>query len=137
MKLKEFEQLVHGGAARIPKPFRKYLQEIALLVAAEPTAAEKRAAGIPLTADLLGLYHGTPRTERAYLPYRLPDTITIFQGPIERLCGDGPTCIREEVAHTVWHELGHALGFSERRIRALEWKRWRTTRHRQEPRQAR
>lgn len=120
MTRKDFERLVHEGAERIPEEFRPHLKAAALLVADEPTAEQKRSAGLPPGAELFGLYHGTPRTERAYLLYRLPDTITIFQRPLERFCGGDPACIREEVAHTVWHELAHALGMSEGRVRHVE-----------------
>lgn len=118
-----FERLVHEGAQRIPSPFRKHLDDVALIVENEPTREQMRGAGVSPGAELFGLYHGTPRTERAYLPYRLPDTITIFQRPLERFCGQAPECIQEEVAHTVWHELAHALGIDEHRVRALERKR--------------
>lgn len=119
----DFERLVHEGIERIPAQFRRHLDEVAVVVEREPSLRKKREAVIPRTAELLGLYEGTPRTERAYLPYRLPEKITLFQGPIERMCGNNAECIREQVAHTVWHELAHALGMSERRIRALERKR--------------
>lgn len=120
MTREAFERLVHEGAQRIPSPFRKHLDDVALLVENEPTREHMRGTRIPPGVELFGLYHGTPRTERAYLPYRLPDTITIFQRPLERFCGGDPERIREEVAHTVWHELAHALGMSEHRVRRAE-----------------
>ena len=120
MRRSAFHQIVAEGSARVPVAFRGYLREIALVVEREPTEAHKRSAGIALDEELFGLYEGTPRTERAYLPHRLPDKITIFQGPIERACGGDANVIREEVARTVWHELAHALGIVEERIGKLE-----------------
>lgn len=115
-----FACLVQQGAARIPDEFRSYLSEIAIVVEREPTAAQKREAGVSGGDDLFGLYEGTPRTEREYLPYRLPEKITIFQGPLERFCASDRGCLRAEVAHTIWHELAHALGIPEERVRELE-----------------
>jgi len=118
-----FDRLVRDGIARIPEQFRRYLRDTAVVVKREPSPRKKRDAGVPPESELLGLYEGTPRTERAYLPYRLPDKITIFQGPMERTSGEDPERIREEVAHTVWHELAHALGMGEHRVRRAERKR--------------
>lgn len=118
-----FEELVEDGMKRIPEQFRRYLRDIAVVVEDEPSSAQRNVARLQKGSDLLGLYEGTPRTERQYLPFRYPEKITIFQRPFERLCGGNADCIREEVASTVWHELAHALGFSERQIRQHERKR--------------
>ncbi len=115
-----FERLVQEGAERIPAQFRKHLDEIPVIVEGEPTRAQRRAARVGRGTGLLGLYVGTPHTKRAGLPYRLPDTVTLFQGPIERACGGNAERIREEVAHTLWHELAHALGMDEHRVRRAE-----------------
>lgn len=123
MTRRVFVGLVRQGTTRIPDEFRSYLNEIAIVVEREPTAAQKRAAEVSASDDLFGLYEGTPRTERAYLPYRLPEKITIFQGALERYCGGDRECLRSEVAHTVWHELAHALGIPEERVRELEHER--------------
>lgn len=123
MKRSAFAQLVREGAQHIPDGFRKYLRDVALVVEDEPTGQQKKALGLGKHGELFGLYEGTPRTERAYLSYRLPDKITIFQGPMERVFGDNAESIKEQVARTVWHELAHALGFSEARIEQLEARR--------------
>ncbi|MDP3685403.1 MAG: metallopeptidase family protein [bacterium] len=120
MKRSAFEQLVREGVQRIPDAFRGYVRDVAVVIEDEPTDHQRQALGLGERGELFGLYEGTPRTERAYLPYRLPDKITIFQGSMERATGDNPERIREEVAYTVWHELAHALGFSEARIKQLE-----------------
>ncbi|TSC63159.1 MAG: hypothetical protein G01um1014106_564 [Parcubacteria group bacterium Gr01-1014_106] len=123
MQRDAFERLMMEAVTRIPQPFRAYLQDIALVIEAEPTRAQKDAAGLADDEELFGLYEGVPRTERAYLSYRLPDKISLFQGPLERACGDDADALTEEVAHTVWHELAHALGFQEERIAELEAER--------------
>lgn len=118
-----FERLVQDGVERIPEKFRGHLEGIALVVEGEPTAEQRRSCGMPRGEELLGFYEGTPGTERMFLPYRLPDKITLFQGPLERACAGEACCIQEQVAHTVWHELAHAFGTKEDRLEELEAQR--------------
>jgi predicted Zn-dependent protease with MMP-like domain len=120
-----FEDVVAEGIERIPENFRRHLKDIAVVVEDRSTAAQQRRVRARHGAILLGLYEGTPRTERQYLPFVYPEKITLFQTSFEQICGDDVECIREEVAHTVWHELAHALGIPERRVRELERKRGR------------
>jgi len=49
----------------------------------------------------------------------MPDRITIFQGPHERLART-PGALRRMVEETVWHEVGHYFGMSEEQVRAAE-----------------
>lgn len=118
-----FEQLVTEGIERVPARFRAYLDEIAIVVETEATREQKRAAGVAQRDELLGLYEGIPHTQRAGMPHRLPDVMTLFHGPLERVSGGNPERVREEVAHTVWHELAHALGMPEGRVRRAERRR--------------
>lgn len=118
-----FEQLVRAGREQIPSKFRAYLQEMALVVESEPTIEQKESSGVPADEELLGFYEGTPRSERMYLPYRLPDKISLFQGPLERICDGNAACIQKEVSRTLWHELAHALGTTEDRLGEIEAKR--------------
>jgi predicted Zn-dependent protease with MMP-like domain len=50
--------------------------------------------------------------------FAAPDTITIFQEPLER---DFRTAaqLREQVQRTVLHELAHHFGISDERLREL------------------
>jgi len=111
---REFDRLVEEAFARIPARFRRRLRNVAMLVEREPP----RGRG-----DLLGLYEGRPLTQRSVTdPFSMPDRITIFQGPHERLARD-PAHLRRLVEETVWHEVAHYFGLDERRVRAAERRR--------------
>ena len=70
---------------------------------------------------LLGLYEGVPLTRRgAYYAGALPDKITIFRGPLERLYGADPERLRREVRHVVLHEIEHHFGISDERLVELD-----------------
>jgi predicted Zn-dependent protease with MMP-like domain len=72
---------------------------------------------------LLGLYEGRPLTKRSvFEPFALPDRITIFQGPHERLA-QSPEHLAGMVQDTVWHEIAHYFGMDEAQVRAAERKR--------------
>src|SRR5688572_24947758 len=123
MTREAFERLVEEGIERIPEEFRRYLDDVAVIVSDQPNSTQRRSARLRRDDLLFGLYEGIPRTGRQYLTYRLPDTITIFQESFERMYGDDAERIREEVAETVWHELAHALGMSEKHVRDAEKRR--------------
>ena len=69
---------------------------------------------------ILGLYRCVPLTERSS-GYHLvaPDTITLYQGPIELVSGGDYERIRAQVKHTVIHEIAHHFGISDDRLREL------------------
>ncbi|MGH9196102.1 MAG: metallopeptidase family protein, partial [Acidimicrobiia bacterium] len=53
----------------------------------------------------------------------LPDRIAIFQKPIERECQEIED-MRDMVAQTIIHEIGHYFGLSEDEIEAIERDYW-------------
>jgi len=78
---------------------------------------------VPRGSTLLGLYEGRPLTSRSVFDsFTLPDRITIFQGPHERLARDPEHLVRL-VEDTVWHEVAHYFGLDEARVRAAERRR--------------
>ncbi len=118
-----FDKLVRDAYARIPSRFRKRLQNVAMLVEAEPSPAQLAEAGVGPGSTLLGLYHGRPLTQRSvFESFVMPDRITIFQGPHERLA-HSEAHLRQLVEDTVWHEVAHYFGMDERRVRAAERRR--------------
>src|SRR5207237_431774 len=66
---------------------------------------------------LLGLYQGVPLTRRgSYYSGALPDKITIYRGPLERLYGHDPEALRRQVRRVVLHEIAHHFGISDERL---------------------
>lgn len=113
----EFDALVERALRRIPSRFRKRLDNVVIVVEREP-----RRPG------LLGLYRGRPLTARSASDgFHLPDQITIYQGPHERMAR-GIEDLEKIVAETVWHEIAHYFGMDEVQVRRAERKRERTSR---------
>lgn len=123
MTTDEFDRLVAAAYARIPVRFRRRLKNVALMVEPEPTPAQLARGRVPRGGTLLGLYEGRPLTMRSvFEPFSMPDRITIFQGPHERLAST-PEYLARLVEDTVWHEVAHYFGLNELQVRAAERRR--------------
>ncbi len=68
--------------------------------------------------DLLGLYEGTPHTER--FGDEAPDLISIYRHALCEACADLDE-LTEEVYVTVIHEVAHAAGIDDDRLHDLGW----------------
>jgi predicted Zn-dependent protease with MMP-like domain len=107
----EFETYVREALDSLPDDLRRRVENVELVVADEP----------PPGHPLLGLYEGVPLTRRgAYYAGALPDKITIFRGPLERLYGADPERLRGEVRRVVLHEIAHHFGISDERLLELD-----------------
>ncbi len=124
MKRTNFEQLLRDAIMALPEQGRKAMNNVAFVVEGEARHKKAKEIGIKVSEVLLGLYEGIPKTKRGTGYFGvLPDKITIFQKPIEKL-GNGETEeIKKLVREVIWHEVGHHLGFDEKGIRALEAKK--------------
>jgi len=119
----EFDRLVAAAYARIPARFRRRMKNIAMVVEPEPAPAQLARGRVPRGSTLLGLYEGRPLTKRSvFESFAMPDRITIFQGPHERLAGS-PEQLAKLVEDTVWHEVAHYFGMDELQVRAAERRR--------------
>ena len=116
---RRFERLVTKALSELPPEIHETMQNVAVVVQRNPTAGQLAAADIGPGSILLGLYEGVPLTERtsAY-GMILPDKISIFQEPIERICANDVGIVRQ-VRRTVLHEVAHHFGISDRRLREL------------------
>ena len=105
----EFDCIVEEAVRLIPRRFRRRMNNVAIVVELEPPRP-----------GLLGLYQGRPLASRSVFDsFALPDKITIYQGPHERMARN-PAELRQMVADTVWHEIAHHFGMNEERVRRAE-----------------
>jgi len=124
MKREEFRSLVDSALLLIPENFREAMQNIAIVVEDEPSVQALAGVGLEPPETLLGLYEGTPLTERHWAHGNtLPDKITLFQGPIEEASDDREDTI-VAIAETLIHEVGHYFGLSEEEIEEIEENYW-------------
>jgi predicted Zn-dependent protease with MMP-like domain len=108
----EFDAIVESGLRLIPARFRRAMRNVAIVVEAEPPRP-----------GLLGLYQGRPLAQRSvFESFAMPDKITIYQGPHERLTRTRAE-LEQMVADTVWHEIAHHFGMDERTVRRAERRR--------------
>jgi predicted Zn-dependent protease with MMP-like domain len=121
---KQFERHVAEALASIPRRFRNALRNIAVVVEDEPEPELLAEMEIEPPDTLLGLYQGTPLTERRWdYGNALPDRILIFQGPHERSAENDEDLV-VAIGETLIHEVGHYFGLSEEEIEEIEEKYW-------------
>ncbi|MDP3758506.1 MAG: metallopeptidase family protein [Candidatus Daviesbacteria bacterium] len=108
----EFEKLVAKAIDSLPENTQNKMDNVEIVV----------EQGSP-RGPYLGLYEGVPKTAwgRGF-GMILPDKITIFQAPLERMARSREE-LKEVVRNVVWHEIAHHFGFNEKGVRELEKKR--------------
>jgi predicted Zn-dependent protease with MMP-like domain len=113
MSRAEFEDAVTDGLDLVPDELARQMSNVVVLVEDD---------GPPEDPDLLGLYEGTPLTERGdwWAAGSLPDRITIFRHPILAICETREDVV-EEVAVTVVHEIAHHFGIDDDKLHELGW----------------
>jgi predicted Zn-dependent protease with MMP-like domain len=115
----DFERLVAQALDSLPPTFLDRLDNVEVVVEPYADRATLRLAGLADPMQLLGFYHGIPLTERSQgYTLVLPDKISIYQQPIERMCRT-PEAVRAQVRRTVLHELAHHFGISDERLRDM------------------
>ena len=126
MTREEFRELVEEAIDSIPERFAQQVRNVGFVIEDEPSDELLDEMEIGPDGTLLGLYQGTPLTERSWgFGNQLPDRITLFQFPIED-DGDGSADdIIDAIGETLIHELGHYFGMTEEEIDVVEemWRR--------------
>ena len=109
----DFDAIIEEALDDVPPELMAMLDNVVFLVEEEPPADDP---------DLLGVYDGTPLTERDawWGQGSLPDRITLFRGPLSRMCDDVED-LREELAVTVVPEIAHHFGIEEDTLHELGW----------------
>jgi predicted Zn-dependent protease with MMP-like domain len=116
----EFENLVEAALRKLPRPFREKLENIAVVVEDWADDQTLEDMGIEPPDTLYGLYRGVDLTRRnSFYGNVMPDTIHIYQGPIEEDCAD-PEEMAELVRDVVAHEVGHYFGLDDESMEDIE-----------------
>ncbi|MBS0153920.1 MAG: metallopeptidase family protein [Nitrospira sp.] len=114
MSSEAFAKLVQQAIADLPPPYAKLMESIAVVVEEEPSKEVLEDLELEDEEDLLGLYQGRSLTADSFFTPggELPPQISIYRGPILRLC-ESPEEVVQEVYDTVVHELGHHVGLDD------------------------
>lgn len=115
----EFQSLIDRALTELPGEHVKNIRNVAIVYEDEPTEEQRQKAALKPYQTLLGLYEGTPLSERQGMTKTLPDKITLFKGPLQHQA-DTLAGLKEQIKHTLWHEIAHYYGLDHRRIRELE-----------------
>jgi len=107
----DFERVVLATLDSLPAELRERISNVEVVVEDEP----------PPGQPLLGLYQGIPLTRRGsgYAGV-LPDKITIYRAPLERLYGNDADMLRDRIRITVVHEIAHHFGISDARLLEID-----------------
>lgn len=110
----QFDKEVRKAAKKLPRQFRIHLERVPVIVQDLPEESLLTQEQPPLDPDLLGLFDGVslPETGEMDGPPQKPNYIYLFQRNLERAAKD-PADLVEQIRITLWHELGHYLGFDE------------------------
>ncbi len=120
MTRRQFEALVGRALRRLPPPFKDKIENVVVVVEDWADDETLDEMGIEPPDTLYGLYRGVDVTRRdSTYANVLPDTITIYQGPIEEDCADERE-MADVVRETVMHELGHYFGLDDDELHRIE-----------------
>ena len=122
MNQEKFEEIVKEGIRVIPKRFLEKLENVDICIEDQPAPYQLKKLRAKKSSLIFGLYEGIPQIKRQHYGQVLPDKITIFRKPIEKVAKTEED-IKEIVKNTVWHEIAHHFGMDERRVRQAERKR--------------
>jgi predicted Zn-dependent protease with MMP-like domain len=105
-----FEELVRDALDGVPPELAALVDNCVVLVEDDPPDDDP---------DLLGVYDGTPLTERDQgYTMSLPDRITVFRNPTLAICATVEEVVAE-VHITVVHEIAHHFGIDDDRLHDL------------------
>lgn len=116
----QFDDLISRAMDELPQEYIKGLNNVAILMADEPTPEQVSKSKLDSRHLLLGLYEGVPLTQRGSgWSGMLPDKITLFKHAILTVAHSEAELF-EQIKRTLWHEIAHYYGLNHNRIRELE-----------------
>ena len=115
----QFSDLISDAFETLPATHRDAVKNVAIVYDDDPTPEQRVKLELRHDQTLLGLYEGTPLATRQGMTSYGPDKITLFKNPI---CSSVQTFpeLREQIRHTLWHEIAHYFGLNHAQIHNLE-----------------
>ncbi len=114
-----FKDLIDDCLKELPKDHVNAIKNVAIIFEDEPSLLQRENLNLKPYETLFGLYEGTPISARQGSQKFIPDKITLFKLPIESVSSDLKT-LKEQLKHTLWHEIAHYFGLNHDDIRKLD-----------------
>jgi predicted Zn-dependent protease with MMP-like domain len=115
----QFQVLINQALEELPGEHIKNIKNVAILYEDWPTERQRQNTNLHPNQTLLGLYEGVPLSQRQGNTRLFPDKITLFKIPLMHQSRDLAD-LKEQIKHTLWHEIAHYYGLNHDQIRAKE-----------------
>ena len=120
--LAEFEDLAEAAFARLPTPFRRLCEGVAVRVEDFPDDETLREMGFDSPFDLLGLFRGIGLAQggASLQTGQFPNMIWLYRRPILDYWAEHDETLGHLVTHVLVHEIGHHFGLSDADMERIE-----------------
>lgn len=115
----QFDKLINEALATLPGEHIKQIENIAIVREDDPTPQQRTTLALRDDQSLYGLYEGLPLSARQGQTRLMPDKITLFKNPLSWSANNLGE-FKEQIRHTLWHEIGHYYGLNHDQICNLE-----------------
>ena len=115
----QFQKYIDDAIATLSPNHIKRLENVAILYEYDPTPDQRVRLELLNNQTLFGLYEGVPLSKRQGVTKLLPDKITLFKNPMCAVANTEEE-LKEQIRHTLWHEIAHYYGLGHDKIHELE-----------------
>ncbi len=116
----QFDALITRAMDELPQEYITGLDNVAIIMADDPSPEQKVKMKLRENTVLLGLYEGIPLVQRgAGYTFVLPDKITLFKHSILQVVRTEEELF-EQIKRTLWHEIAHYYGLSHDQMHHLQ-----------------